>query len=61
MKPNVWTKSNEERCQFIGGSDAQLVVGRDETALFRLWREKRGEIEPADLSGRVDRPIGPRH
>jgi hypothetical protein len=23
----------------------------DEAALIRLWREKRGEAEPADLSG----------
>jgi predicted phage-related endonuclease len=25
-------------------------MGNDETALLRLWREKRGEIEPEDLS-----------
>jgi len=26
-------------------------MGDDETALLRLWREKRGEVEPEDLSG----------
>ena len=26
-------------------------MGDDERALVRLWREKRGEIEPEDLSG----------
>src|SRR5258708_20140676 len=26
-------------------------MGRDEAALVRLWREKRGDIEPEDLSG----------
>jgi predicted phage-related endonuclease len=26
-------------------------MGDDEAALLRLWREKRGEIEPEDLSG----------
>jgi predicted phage-related endonuclease len=26
-------------------------MGNDEAALVRLWREKRGEIEPQDLSG----------
>jgi predicted phage-related endonuclease len=26
-------------------------MGNDEPALFRLWREKRGEAEPKDLSG----------
>jgi ribosome biogenesis SPOUT family RNA methylase Rps3 len=25
-------------------------MGDDEAALLRLWREKRGEIEPEDLS-----------
>jgi predicted phage-related endonuclease len=35
---------------FIGGSDAGIIMGSDEEALIRLWREKRGEIEPADLS-----------
>ena len=25
--------------------------GEDEGALVRLWREKRGEVEPEDLSG----------
>jgi hypothetical protein len=36
---------------FIGGSDARIIIGNDETALVRLWREKRAEIEPKDLSG----------
>jgi predicted phage-related endonuclease len=35
---------------FIGGSDARIVMGNDEAALVRLWREKRGEAEPEDLS-----------
>ena len=38
------------RRHFIGGSDARLIMGSDEQALIRLWREKRGEIEPEDLS-----------
>jgi hypothetical protein len=46
------------RRSFIGGSDARIVMGRDETALFRLWREKRGEIEPADLSGELIVQLG---
>ncbi|MGB6287763.1 MAG: YqaJ viral recombinase family protein [Xanthobacteraceae bacterium] len=37
------------RC-FIGGSDARIIMGDDEAALIRLWREKRGEVEPEDLS-----------
>jgi predicted phage-related endonuclease len=35
---------------FIGGSDARIIMGQDETALLRLWKEKRGEIEPPELS-----------
>jgi predicted phage-related endonuclease len=39
-----------DRRAFIGGSDARIIMGEDERALLRLWREKRGEIEPEDLS-----------
>jgi predicted phage-related endonuclease len=35
---------------FIGGSDARVIMGHDEAALVHLWREKRGEAEPEDLS-----------
>jgi hypothetical protein len=38
------------RRSFIGGSDARIIMGEDEPALLRLWREKRGEVEPEDLS-----------
>ena len=34
------------RRHFIGGSDARIIMGSDEAALLRLWREKRGEAEP---------------
>src|ERR1700719_3288632 len=39
-----------DRSNFIGGSDARIVMGKDEKALLRLWREKRGEEAPPDLS-----------
>src|SRR5437870_1921380 len=32
------------RRSFIGGSDARIVMGTDEAALVRLWREKRDEV-----------------
>jgi predicted phage-related endonuclease len=41
------------RRHFIGGSDARIIMGDDEGALLRLWREKRGELEPEDLSGNL--------
>jgi predicted phage-related endonuclease len=37
------------RRNFVGGSDARIIMGADEETLIRLWREKRGEIEPEDL------------
>jgi putative phage-type endonuclease len=46
------------RCSFIGGSDARIVMGNDEAALLRLWREKRGEVEPEDLSGNLIVQLG---
>jgi predicted phage-related endonuclease len=39
-----------DRRSFIGGSDARVIMGNDEAQLIRLWREKRGEAEPEDLS-----------
>ncbi len=46
------------RRYFIGGSDARIVMGDDEAALLRLWREKRGEVEPEDLSGNLIVQLG---
>jgi predicted phage-related endonuclease len=47
-----------DRRYFVGGSDARIIMGNDETALLRLWREKRGEIEPEDLSGNLIVQLG---
>jgi predicted phage-related endonuclease len=46
------------RRSFVGGSDAQIIMGRDETALLQLWREKRGEAEPEDLSDNLIVQLG---
>jgi predicted phage-related endonuclease len=46
------------RRSFIGGSDARIIMGNDEAALLRLWREKRGEVEPEDLSGNLIVQLG---
>src|SRR5438445_8845499 len=46
------------RRSFIGGSDARIIMGGDEAALTRLWREKRGEVEPEDLSGNLIVQLG---
>ena len=47
-----------QRRYFIGGSDARIIMGEDERALLRLWREKRGEAEPEDLSGNLIVQLG---
>ena len=46
------------RRDFVGGSDARVIMGQDEAALLRLWREKRGEAEPQDLSGNLVVQLG---
>jgi predicted phage-related endonuclease len=43
---------------FIDGSDARIIMGNDEAALIQLWREKRGEAEPADLLGNLVVQLG---
>jgi predicted phage-related endonuclease len=47
-----------DRRAFIGGSDARIIMGSDEAALVRLWREKRGEAEPEDLSDNLIVQLG---
>jgi predicted phage-related endonuclease len=46
------------RRYFIGGSDARVIMSDDEAALVRLWQEKRGEVEPEDLSGNLIIQLG---
>jgi hypothetical protein len=54
----MWTNSSEDRRYFVGGSDARIIMGNDEAAPLRLWREKRGEAEPQDLSGNLIVQLG---
>ena len=58
MKSDMWTRPDENRRAFIGGSDARIIMGSDEAALAHLWREKRGEAEPEDLSGNLIVQLG---
>src|SRR5688500_11693730 len=51
LKPSTLMQFQQLRRTFIGGSDARIIMGSDDAALLRLWREKRGEVEPEDLSG----------
>jgi predicted phage-related endonuclease len=56
--PDYKITDSRDRRSFIGGSDARTIMGKDETALHRLWREKRGEVEPEDLSANLIVQLG---
>src|SRR6266851_1003939 len=47
-----------DRRSFVGGSDARVIMGGDEATLVRLWREKRGEVEPDDLADNLIVQLG---
>jgi predicted phage-related endonuclease len=46
------------RDSYIGGSDARTILGGDESALIRLWQEKRGEAEAEDLTCNLPVQLG---
>jgi predicted phage-related endonuclease len=56
--PSNVSAIRSDRRSFIGGSDARVIMGDDEAALLLLWREKRGEAEPEDLSGNLIVQLG---
>lgn len=47
---SIITFNPNDRRAFIGGSDARVIMGDDQDDLIRLWREKRGESAPENLS-----------
>ena len=48
----------DARNRGIGGSDANIILSGDDERLLRLWREKRGESPPEDLSGKLSVALG---
>src|SRR3984957_14380313 len=52
------TQESSDRRYFIGGSDGRIIMSHDEAPLLGLWREKRGETEPEDLSGNLIVQLG---
>lgn len=52
------TTTSRNRRHFVGGSDARIIMGKDQKALLRLWREKRGEEPSLDLSGVLVAQLG---
>jgi predicted phage-related endonuclease len=57
MKSQLCTAESPRR-HFLGGSDARIIMSGDEAALIRLWKEKRGEVEPQDLSDNLVVQLG---
>jgi predicted phage-related endonuclease len=49
---------NQDRRHFVGGSDARIIMGKDEKALLQLWKEKRGEALSPDLSDELIVQLG---
>ncbi len=58
MQQRASKKSHRHDRRYFGGSDARIIMGADEAALLRLWRQKRGEAEPEDLSGNLIVQLG---
>jgi predicted phage-related endonuclease len=58
IEPFSRIADSPNRRTFIGGSDARIIMGKDLSAIVRLWREKRGEIQPNDLSGNLIVQLG---
>lgn len=57
--PNHIVRFNpNDRRHFIGGSAARTITGDDQDSLVRLWREKRGEVEPENLSDNLIVQLG---
>ena len=46
------------RADCIGGSDANIILSGATELILRLWREKRGEEAPEDLSSRLPVMLG---
>jgi predicted phage-related endonuclease len=51
-------EARSTRADYIGGSDANTIMSGNEPRLLRLWREKRGEVEPEDLSDNLAVQMG---
>lgn len=48
----------DERLTGIGGSDANIILSGDRERIIGLWREKRGEQQPVDLTDNLSVMLG---
>ena len=58
LSTSARASSRKDRRRFVGGSDARIIMGSDEAALIRLWRQKRGEADPEDFSSNLAVQLG---
>src|SRR4051812_5713411 len=58
METKTGAPLGQARREYIGGSDARMIMGDDFEGLVRLWREKRAEGEPLDLSDNLAVQLG---
>jgi hypothetical protein len=58
MKHHVWTKPSDHRRYYIGGGGRPDHSGQRGECPLQLWREKRGEVEPEDLSDNLIVQLG---
>ena len=52
------SNKSETAARSLAALTLELSWDQDETALVRLWKEKRGEVEPEDLSGNLIVQLG---
>src|SRR5262249_27445623 len=50
--------NSPKRLTYIGGLDAPVIMGVGEAALLRLWRGKKGGVEPGGLSSNLVVQLG---
>jgi hypothetical protein len=48
----------QRRRSGVGGSDANVILSGDPAMVYQLWLEKRGEVDPADLSSNLPVMLG---
>ena len=58
MKNAMWKNISDGATRLRRAARRPIIMGEDEGALVRLWREKRGEAEPEDLSGNLIVQLG---
>jgi predicted phage-related endonuclease len=56
--PESCARPNKTAVGSSAGRTLGFIMSPDEAALIRLWKEKRGELEPEDLSGNLIAQLG---